>query len=402
MKYTEYLNIPKYVQGRGVLQEIKRIVYPLGSKYLFLLGCRPIESDVRAAVEKSFRLPMTDTVTAPEPDRFFIEAEAQAYDAENKEVSYACLDVEGWQVSPTNIEKLWAEVERYAPDVIVAIGGGKTLDISRCVREKCGCGLVLVPTACATNAPGTNLSVIYKDDGSEILEMRCMAKMHDALLIDPELIIRAPARSLAAGIGDCMATYYEATVSARANGSIDTASRVQWSVLRETADVLYRCGYKGYCASKAGHITGDYEFCLEQIAIGSGIPGSAVGAISVAHIVDEILDGFAPARKMLHGERVGYGVLPLMVYAGTSLEKIYRYVDFAVSIHIPVTLEQIGLCGISDEELLKNCVRAASGSMAQFAETAFSPEALLGYIRTADQIVSEYLSISGPQRSQIL
>lgn len=56
-----------------------------------------------------------------------------------------------------------------------------------------------------------------------------------------------------------------------------------------------------------------------------------------------------PGHAHLHGEVVSFGNLVLLAYDGQD-ELLNRFLDFNVSINLPVTLKQIGIT--TDEELM--------------------------------------------------
>ena len=87
----------------------------------------------------------------------------------------------------------------------------KFLDTARVAAFYLNLPMILVPTAVASNAATSGLSVIYD----------AQHRSKDVFLYrNPEYIlyiIAAPARMLAAGIGDSLATYFEARNNWRAN-----------------------------------------------------------------------------------------------------------------------------------------------------------------------------------------
>src|SRR5262249_57209880 len=69
--------------------------------------------------------------------------------------------------------------------------------------------VVNCPTVASSDAPCSALSVIYTEEGV-FQEYRFYRRNPDLVLVDTEVIAQAPARLLSAGMGDALATWFEA------------------------------------------------------------------------------------------------------------------------------------------------------------------------------------------------
>ena len=107
------------------------------------------------------------------------------------------------------------ELKKDSPDVVVGIGGGKTIDVAKAVGTRLGVPFIVVPTIAATDAPTSSLSVIYREDGSHEGEF-----FYDhspaVLVVDTQIIANAPVRFLVSGMGDALATLIEADSTRKA------------------------------------------------------------------------------------------------------------------------------------------------------------------------------------------
>ena len=65
--------------------------------------------------------------------------------------------------------------------------------------------MVITPTLASTDSPCSALSVIYSDEGS-VTGFRFYNRHPELLLVDTEVIAKAPKRQLVAGLGDGLAT----------------------------------------------------------------------------------------------------------------------------------------------------------------------------------------------------
>ena len=133
-KITTSIFPGRYVQGVNALQSLPEEVGRLGTKALAI---------VDPAVEKlvAGQLKSADRVS-------FL---AHRFCGE-------CCDPE--------IERLSAVARAEACNVIVGIGGGKSLDTAKAVGHGLGKPVAIVPTLASTDAPCSALSVIYTPQGA--------------------------------------------------------------------------------------------------------------------------------------------------------------------------------------------------------------------------------------------
>ena len=95
--------------------------------------------------------------------------------------------------------------------VVIGAGGGKVLDTARAVAADLGLPIVNCPTIASSDAPCSALSVIYTEAGT-VEQYRIYRRNPDLVLVDTAVIARSPVRTLVAGMGDALATWFEAKV----------------------------------------------------------------------------------------------------------------------------------------------------------------------------------------------
>lgn len=74
--------------------------------------------------------------------------------------------------------------------------------------------VAIAPTIASTDAPCSALSVIYTDAG-EFDRYLLLPHNPNMVIVDTQIVAGAPARLLAAGIGDALATWFEARACSR-------------------------------------------------------------------------------------------------------------------------------------------------------------------------------------------
>src|SRR5262249_48737406 len=115
----------------------------------------------------------------------------------------------GGECSLAEIERVKAVARQHDTRTIIGAGGGKVLDTARAVAADLGLPVVNCPTVASSDAPCSALSVIYTDEGV-FQEYRFYRKNPDLVLVDTQVIAHSPPRLLVAGMGDALATWFEA------------------------------------------------------------------------------------------------------------------------------------------------------------------------------------------------
>lgn len=115
----------------------------------------------------------------------------------------------GGECSLPEIERIKQVAKQNKAQVIVGAGGGKVLDAARAAAADLNLPVVNCPTVASSDAPCSALSVIYSDEGV-VQGSRFYRKNPDLVLVDTQVIVFSPPRLLVAGMGDALATWFEA------------------------------------------------------------------------------------------------------------------------------------------------------------------------------------------------
>ena len=242
--------------------------------------------------------------------------------------------------------------------LIVGIGGGKTLDTAKSVASRLNIQVVIVPTIAASDAPCSALSVFYDNDGRVAFD-EFLHRNPDLVLVDTEIIAQAPSRFLAAGIGDALATYYEAQACRRsgaANCMAVPGAAVAYAIARECREILFEHGREALADNDRQRVSHDLEQVIEANILLSGV-GFESGGVAAAHAIHHGLAEMPETHHYLHGEKVALGILVgLILEQATQEFETVR--DFLGQVRLPTSLSALGLHDVTDAQLQSIAARA--------------------------------------------
>ncbi len=255
--------------------------------------------------------------------------------------------------SESTIEALQAAFDHHQADFVIATGGGKSLDAAKLIAFKRGCPIVTVPSCGATCAAWTALSNIYTDEGAfryDVGLFRCP----DLLILDYELVLTAPKRTLVAGIGDAIAKWYEARVSSGSStqtfvmAAVNQAKVLHDLLLDQSVEALANPGSDRWCEV--------VDATVLLAGVSGGIGGAQCRTVA-AHAVHNGLTQLPESHGILHGEKVAFGILVQLrleeMIQGKAINDRFNLLAFYSAIGLPMTLDDLGLGAVNDDALLE-------------------------------------------------
>ncbi len=270
----------------------------------------------------------------------------------------AAIDIHQGQCSRREVQRCKTIFEDKQADVIVAIGGGKAIDTAKLVAEQSGSALIVMPSIASSDAPCSALSVVYGEDDKVECDV-FLKRSPELILVDTDIILNAPPRFLAAGIGDALATFYEAEScrQSKANNCLKTAGAfLAYDIAKSCRDTILAYGKQAMQDVKNKQNSEAFERIVEANILSSCI-GFESGGVATAHAIHHGLCELEDVHNALHGEKVAIGVLVSLLMTNQTAE--YQKIrDFCLSVDLPTQLSDIGIMNITEAKLKAVAQRA--------------------------------------------
>ncbi|MGZ0042009.1 glycerol dehydrogenase [Paenibacillus ottowii] len=283
-------------------------------------------------------------------------------------------------------------VRKHGSNIIIGIGGGKTLDTAKATAYYEKLPVVIFPTIASTDAPCTALAVIYKKDGS-FDEYLFLPTNPDVVLADTGILAAAPARFFAAGIGDALATYFEARACYQANGDnlvLNKPSTTGLGLARLCYDTLLENAVKAKRAVDRKVYTRAVEDTIEATIYLSGV-GAESGGLAAAHAIHNGMTAVPSLHKAQHGEKVTFGLLTQLVLENSPKEELETVIKLVKDVGLPLTLRDLGVEEFVEAEW-RQVAEAACASNDTMINMPFpvSPDDVYNAIIAANAIAESY------------
>lgn len=353
----------RYIQGPGLLNTAGEHIRLLGKKALVVV------------------------------DRFVLGTMGDILQQGFNEGIQAVIEEFGGECSWSEVDRLIEVGKTQQCDLVVGVGGGKAIDTAKAIAHRMKAPVAVAPTVAATDAPCSALSVIYTP-GGVFAEYLVLPKNPDMVLVDSGIIARAPVRFLVSGMGDALATYFEADACARSNarnlpGGAPTLTAL--SLAKLCFDTLLEHGLHARLAVEREAVTPAVEKIIEANTLLSGM-GFESGGLAAAHAIHNGLTALPETHSAYHGEKVAFATIAQLVMEDRDPNEIDEVLIFCSEVGLPMTLSQLGINKVSREYLRPAAEGAtAKGETIHNMPFPVTPDMVIDSLLAADALGRSYL-----------
>ncbi len=303
-----------YSVGPEAYQDVAAICAPFGRRILLLGGSRALAAgaDRLAQALKGSALEIVD------------------------------VQVYGEDCTMANIHRWAAHAKAVGADMIFGMGGGRALDTAKGAASESALPLFTFPTIAATCAGMTKLSVIYWENGS-LDHFAYADRPPRHCFIDLEILAKAPAEYLQAGMGDTIGKFFECHFSAR-NDRPEHSSALGREISNMCYEPLREHGGQALADCRKDRVSLALEQAALAIIVSTGLVSTLVldlynGAVAHSTYYGMVtIPGFDETHR--HGNVVAYGVLVQLMVDGDR-EKALEVKEFLQSIGIDTTFREM-------------------------------------------------------------
>lgn len=232
------------------------------------------------------------------------------------------------------VSRIKIEIEELTPDIILGIGGGKSVDVGKMIAYSIKKPFISIPT-----------SASHDGISSPFVSLKGSNKPHSikvntpiGILADIKLISEAPTRLLSSGCGDLI-------------GKLTAVK--DWELARDDNNEYFGA-YSAHLAKLSADILmhkskelllNEYGVrtiieALISAGVAAGIAGSSRPCSGSEHLFSHALEYITDGNCGLHGERVGLGTIIMSKLYGMDFEGIIEVLE---NVKAPVKANQINL-----------------------------------------------------------
>ena len=241
-----------------------------------------------------------------------------------------------WYLAKTNDTKSIRDIEKKVSqnksDLIIGVGGGRSVDIAKMIGFNLALPFVSVPTSASHDGIASPFVSIKGDKPHSLVTTAPLG-----VFVDVDIMKRAPKKLLASGCGDLIAkitAVRDWQLSRDKTG--EYYGRYSANLASMSAKILMESSER---FSKKGLDVREIVEALISAGVASCIAGSSRPCSGAEHLFSHAVDKLEPGVG-LHGEKCGIGTIMMAKLQGQDWKKI---VNTLKNVGAPTTAKEIGL-----------------------------------------------------------
>lgn len=236
-------------------------------------------------------------------------------------------------------------------DCVVAMGGGKTLDVGKYAAFVSKRPFLSIPTTIAHDGIVSPIAVLKRQD-EKPKSLGCA--MPSMIILDTKLVSTCPLQLIKAGIGDTISNFmalkdWDFAVS---KGK-DDMNGYAYMMSRTSLDALMKTQYNHICPEFIDVLAN----CLVLSGIAMDYAGSSRPVSGSEHLFSHALDYFCE-KQNLHGLNVALGTVAVLKIIGEDSSEVIRYLKkFNVNVnpsHMEISEDTFVYCMQHATEMRSN------------------------------------------------
>ncbi|MEM3341581.1 MAG: iron-containing alcohol dehydrogenase family protein [Thermoplasmata archaeon] len=245
-------------------------------------------------------------------------------------------------------KKVIEAIDEYMPDLVMAIGGGRVIDVGKYATHERMLNFIAVPTSASNDGIASPIAVIQFNGRTKRVKS-ILCHMPIGVIADLSIISKAPAQLLRAGTGDLignLSSSKDYELASRKKGiRMDNFARI---IAYQAANTLLHTHPRSYESPE--FLTALVDGLIMS-GVSMGIAGNSMPASGAEHIISHALDRIFPG-KFMHGLQVA---LALPFTFGLRGEDPSVLNDFYKELRLPRRPEDMG---ISKEKFIEAALMA--------------------------------------------
>lgn len=250
-------------------------------------------------------------------------------------------------------------------DTIIGIGGGRVLDVCKYASNMSKVYYVSIPTAIAHDGVASPIAVLKCNNEIKSLG----AKVPDGIIVDLDVISKAPKNLIKAGIGDTLSNY-----TAIKDWKLENKNKGKeiddFAILLSELSIKSVLNHCDKNIENKDFIKTVVEACIMS-GLAMSLAGSSRPCSGAEHLISHAMDTLN--KNNLHGIQVGISSIIANYLHEGNPEKIVSFLEI---FGLPTTLEAIGLDFEDFKYIMRNATKTRPGRYTILNEINLSDENL--------------------------